>query len=461
MNKSLNKAVDIIVPVWNEKAYTEMFVNSVLNKTKDFNLIIVDNGSDKETYEYLLSLAVKHPFVHVVRHEKNQGYTGGINSGIEFSLSVTKSPFIVAANNDIILPENWFDNFKKIMDDNKDVAVVGPVSNAIAGRQHVKYNNVKYSTEETNLMIGMFYMIRSDVVRQLISLDGFYLDEKFNFSSSDDLDLSIRVRKMNYRMMIDRNTYVHHFMSKTLVKLTDGTNEGLNNLHGKGQKILSEKWGDGVFSILGGYSPRILIGVPTVGMMDHRFWKTTMMLNIPYQHAIETVPRKRTEDARNELAELALKHGMTHLLFLDDDMIFDDQHMITKMVAHNVDVVGVRAYTRAYPHYPCVFYKPENTEFYKEVDFESCGLREVEAIGASCTLISTEIFRKMEYPWFEFPSAKILGRDDQKFGEDVNFCKKAKKNGFKVFCDTDIEISHIGDNQIINRKSFHRATGKS
>jgi hypothetical protein len=156
---------------------------------------------------------------------------------------------------------------------------------------------------------------------------------------------------------------------------------------------------------------------------------------------------------------MAMDYGCSHLLVLDDDMAFDDQNLFVKLLSHSKDIVGVKAYTRKAPHYPCVFYKTE-TGFYQEVDFDSCGLREVDALGMAAVLINVEVFRKMPQPWFEFKKIKVLGREDGRFGEDLYFCDKAKKEGFKVWCDTDIETLHIGDNEIVSRKSYHRVIGK-
>ena len=34
--------------------------------------------------------------------------------------------------------------------------------------------------------------------------------------------------------------------------------------------------------------------------------------------------------------------------------------------------------------------------------------------------------------------------DDQYVGEDFSFCERANKSGIKIYCDTTIELAHIG-----------------
>lgn len=455
---AMKKRVDIVIPVWNELQYTRCCIDSIIGKTdpEKFNLILVDNGSDIKTADWLRKFAMENKNIFLIRHETNTGYVGGVNSGVQFAREMTKSEYIAVITNDTICPQNWLDMLKH-MDDDPQIAIVGPVSNNVAARQHIQYNNQKYDKEFVEILIGLFYVIRADVVDQLVTLDGFYLDELFNFGSSDDLDLSVRVRKMGYKLCIDRKIYVHHFLSKSLVKVATAKNLTLDGLHNKYFQLFVNKHGGMVQQ----REPYILIGVPTYGLVDHLFWKTSMMLNIPYRHGIETIPRLMPDMARNKLAQMAIDYGFTHLLVLDDDMVYDDQDIITKLVAHNKDIVGVRAYTRSAPHYPCVFYSGgAGDEFYQEVDFDCVGLREVDALGMSMCLINVDVFRKVPGPWFEFGKVKILGKGDEHFGEDVYFCKKAKEAGFKVYCDTNIEIAHVGENKIVTRDSYHQAVGK-
>lgn len=455
------KRVDVVIPVWNELQFTRCCIDSIVKKTDSelFNLILVDNGSDEETAEWLRKYAMDHKNVYILRHETNTGYVGGVNSGIRLSRELTKSEYIAVITNDTICPQNWLDMLAH-MDADRQIALTGPTSNNVAGRQNVNFNNSgKYKDGEfVEFLIGFFYIIRADVVDQLITLDGFYLDELFNFGSSDDIDLSIRVRKLGYKMFVDRKVYVHHFLSKSLVKVADEKKVSLDELHRDYFQILQNKHG----AFPKQREPYILIGVPTHGLLDHRFWKTSMSLNIPYKHGIETMPRMMPDAARNALAQMALDYGFTGIIYIDDDMVYDDPDIIIKLVEHNVDIVGVRAYTRSAPHYPCVFYRGGNSdEFYQEVDFSCVGLREVDALGMSMCYVNTDVFRKFPAPWFEFGKVKVLGKGDDRFGEDLYFCKKAKEAGFKVHCDTNIEIAHIGDNKIITRDSYHKITGKS
>jgi len=66
----------------------------------------------------------------------------------------------------------------------------------------------------------------------------------------------------------------------------------------------------------------------------------------------------------------------------------------------------------------------------------------VEAIGTGCLLIKRHVFEKVKVPWFEYqwngdPDGKMIT-------EDLVFCEKAKKLGFKIYCDGTIKCGHVG-----------------
>lgn len=51
-------------------------------------------------------------------------------------------------------------------------------------------------------------------------------------------------------------------------------------------------------------------------------------------------------------------------------------------------------------------------------------------------LIKLDSLKKLERPYF---------KAEDGVGEDVFFCRKARKSGLSVFCDPTIEIGHIGE----------------
>lgn len=143
----------------------------------------------------------------------------------------------------------------------------------------------------------------------------------------------------------------------------------------------------------------------------------------------------------------AIKAGCSHILFLDDDMIFPED-TLEKLLAHKQEVVGVYSFSRALPLTPTVAFMDENGNHLPHDQIaifkRPAELFECFSIGMGVALIDLKVFDVIDKPWFEFrnhPSGKNL------VGEDAWFCEKAKEKGYKIWCDPTIDIKHIGDYQ--------------
>lgn len=437
-----NKKVDIILPVWNNLIFTELCVSSIRNNTDTpYRLIIIDNGSTDGTAEYLKNLQREMDNLMVITNKENLGWCKAINQGIEAGIS----KYVLFLNNDTIVTTNWL---KKMIDKFSDnIAAIGPTSNAVSRRQHIQYNKPGVIVENTKLLIGFCLLIRRDILNILYKMDGYYIDERFGVGSSEELDLAIRVQNAGYSMLIARDVYIHHFCSKTLENITDN----LQDFHAEKYKILEDKWGANIIKSHLGSSPKILIGMPCIGDIPPKTFLSIMHTRIPYQVAWEIPERTLPDIARNNIADLAVAHGFDFVWFLDNDMVYEDSDILIKLLNHNVDVVGVQAHTRLSPFFPCVFKR--SGVLYETIDVYDKGLVEVDAIGASCMLVKTEVFRKVPRP-FEFIPVRLMGLNKDRIGEDVGFCRRIKEAGFKVYVDSDIDIWHIGENMLISRKTW-------
>ncbi len=63
----------------------EILDNVLKNETSDYEIIIIDDGSDEKSKEVLQIIAEKFKKVRIVTHIKNRGYGGAIKSGIKAS----------------------------------------------------------------------------------------------------------------------------------------------------------------------------------------------------------------------------------------------------------------------------------------------------------------------------------------------------------------------------------------
>lgn len=136
---------------------------------------------------------------------------------------------------------------------------------------------------------------------------------------------------------------------------------------------------------------------------------------------------------RNYIVAQALKNGSSHLLFIDDDMVFP-KDTLNRLLEHNKEIVGINAHSRCLPLIDTV--EPlEGQEIPKQ-------FAKVKAVGGGILLINLSIFDKINRPWF---STIVHPFGWTEMGEDSWFCREAEKSGYDIWCDPTIEIGHIGD----------------
>lgn len=173
--------------------------------------------------------------------------------------------------------------------------------------------------------------------------------------------------------------------------------------------------------------------------------------------------RRPIDAARNEAVLLAQELNCDYIFFYDMDMILNPNVLIS-LLNRNKDVVGAFCYIRGYPYKPMIFRKTEAFKNYAEKPFEirnkedlmenysptkeefEKGLIEVDALGTASTLIKTDIFKDIPYPWF------VTGRVHT---EDLYFFSYAKtlKPELEYWCDLTVESGHLGDPPVICSKN--------
>lgn len=88
MNRNIARAsLSVVLPAHNEEIAIANTVNSVLETLAqwmtDFEVIVVDDGSQDSTGAILDSIATTNPHLKVIHHEVNKGYGAALVSGFE------------------------------------------------------------------------------------------------------------------------------------------------------------------------------------------------------------------------------------------------------------------------------------------------------------------------------------------------------------------------------------------
>lgn len=146
----------------------------------------------------------------------------------------------------------------------------------------------------------------------------------------------------------------------------------------------------------------------------------------------------------NVLVEHSKAQGMTHLMFVDTDMIFPEDG-ISRLLSHDKDIVGGNYNIRLDPT-SGEFSGPTvkmlvNGEPVSMIakDFPT-ELFKCYALPLGFMLVKMSVFDKLTRPYFE----THIDANNKHMTEDIDFCVKANEAGFDLWCDPTIQIGHIG-----------------
>ena len=438
--------ISIIIPAYNKHAMTSDCIRAVRKNTEDYEIILVDNGSDP-IYEEA-----------TIRNNENLGFPVAVNQGIR----AASGDIIVLLNNDVIVTPEWADRLKYHLN---EYSIVAPMTNYCAGIQQIKlkeYKNRKelnaiaseYSTlhdgmsEEVNYIIGFCMAFPKALYEEL---GGF--DESLWPCSGEEIDFCLRARDRGHKVGIAKDVYVHHFGSQTFTEMDKTGQVKYNEVIRRNNQHLKDKWGNDfhkqtiktkedslkeqkMIEVM--RSVKLGIGIPlSFPMIPAAFFDSFTMMAKGINWTYIRSSAGQIDDLRNEIVREAQKASCTHVIMMDTDQTYDPM-TIPRLLAHQKPVVGCLVYRR-YPPFDPLMLKGE-PKSYKTIDeWEQDELVEVDATGTGCLMFDMKVFDSMPYPWFKTvrENGKVI------VGEDIGFCHELRKAGHKIYVDTSIPCGHL------------------
>jgi glycosyltransferase involved in cell wall biosynthesis len=86
-NPQLERGISLILPAHNEEENIKEVVESCLSylpsRFRDFEIIVVDDGSEDKTCEIAKEISERDNRVRIIRHKKNRGYGSALRTGFE------------------------------------------------------------------------------------------------------------------------------------------------------------------------------------------------------------------------------------------------------------------------------------------------------------------------------------------------------------------------------------------
>lgn len=218
--KGKMKKATIIIPNYNGLKFMEMCMSALEKQTcKDFEILVVDNGSTDGSVEWLNENEIPSIFL-----PENTGFSGAVNVGIKAS----KTPFVILLNNDTEAKEGYVEALireierspkifsvspkmiqlyhKELMDDGGDMySIMGWAYQRGVGQEIERYNR---ACNVFSACAG------AAIYRREVFEEIGYFDE-MHFAYLEDIDVGYRAKIAGYYNRYCPSAEIYHVGSGT------------------------------------------------------------------------------------------------------------------------------------------------------------------------------------------------------------------------------------------------------
>lgn len=225
MDKSLKglPTVFVITINWNGLADTLECLRSLTNVDfAQLRTIVVDNGSVDDQAE---TIAREFPDAVVLRQDRNLGFCGGCNAGIQYAIE-NDADYVLLLNNDALATPSLVQKLVNAYSEFPDAGAVSPVVCGYPDTDRVWYarprwiaSKAEFVLKESNDTLDSFLSTKPFavdfatgccmLVPTKVYEEAGLLDERY-FAYYDELDWCFRIRRSGYKSYVVPNAVVYH-----------------------------------------------------------------------------------------------------------------------------------------------------------------------------------------------------------------------------------------------------------
>lgn len=217
----MDSLTSIIIPSYNGLHLLEPCIESIQRYTQvPYEIIVVDNKSADRTTDYCISNKIT--FISL---SNNVAAPVACNKGFR----IAAGEQLLLINNDVITSPRWLSNLLVALHSDERVGMVGPVmTNYTNSREQIKqnYSNIKRfqriaektnhsdptKWEVTERLVGSCMLFKRSMMKEI-----GMLNERFSPEHNEDNDYCYRARMRGYRLLMCKDTLVHHEGSTNII----------------------------------------------------------------------------------------------------------------------------------------------------------------------------------------------------------------------------------------------------
>lgn len=213
----------VVIPNWNGKKFLNICLPSLKEQTlKNFEIVIVDNGSDDESVSFIKS---NFPECKIICFKENKGFSAAVNAGI----MVARGEYIALLNNDIEAEENWLYELCNTLDKNEQIGfcaskmlryydrnfIDGVGDGYVRGGMAYKLGWAEKDQGQYNQAAYVFGACAGAACYRKKVFDDIGLFDEDFFAYLEDVDISFRAQLAGYRCLYVPTAIVYHMGSAT------------------------------------------------------------------------------------------------------------------------------------------------------------------------------------------------------------------------------------------------------
>ena len=246
--------VDVIICIHNALDDVKRCLDSVLQHTNQpYSLILVDDGSDSATEDYLDEFAGQNK-CDLLRNENALGYTRAANQGLRKS----SADFALLLNSDTIVTQGWLDRMVACAQSDQKIGLVGPSSNGASWQSIpdiIGVNDWADNPLPPNVSIAQMgdWVARHSwrmypsmtflngfcllIQKQMINEIGYFDEGNFGVGYGEENDYCIRARQAGWKLVLADDTYIYHAQSRSY------NHDRRKQLSDRANRVLAQKYG--------------------------------------------------------------------------------------------------------------------------------------------------------------------------------------------------------------------------
>ncbi len=223
----------IVLPTYNRRVLLQRAIESVIaQEYKDWELIIIDDGSTDDTKSYVEELDAKNI---IYRYQKNKGRSAARNVGIQKS----KGEYICFLDSDDELVDNYLLCFQNKIDGHQNQLLLAGTSISKNNVLHKIIPSTEYNKCIIQCLEGYFnlmpFCFHKSLIRSSRFNENLFYGEDFKF-------IIPLVNNNNIKIIENCTSIVHQHPNRTINRVFDDIQKGFSQLQISVIQTIDDNW---------------------------------------------------------------------------------------------------------------------------------------------------------------------------------------------------------------------------